>query len=103
MWLIDHGAAFYFHHSWDNWKANAVSPFALIKDHVLLSKASKLEKVNTEFTSKLNDAILKEIVNQIPEDWLQWENGAISPEKIKEIYFQFLSIRLANANLFLNK
>ncbi|WP_395062928.1 HipA family kinase [Flavobacterium sp.] len=103
LWLIDHGAAFYFHHSWDNWKANAVSPFALIKDHVLLPKATKLEEINTEFTSKLNDTILKEIVNQIPEDWLQWENGAITPEEIKEVYFQFLSIRLANATIFLKQ
>ncbi|HOD10547.1 MAG TPA: aminotransferase class I and II, partial [Flavobacterium sp.] len=89
--------------SWDNWKANAVSPFALIKDHVLLPKASKLEEVNTEFTSKLNDSILKEIVNQIPEDWLQWEDGAISSDEIKEVYFQFLSIRLANSQLFLKQ
>ena len=48
LWLIDHGAAFYFHHSWDNWQANAISPFALIKDHVLLPKASKLEEVRKE-------------------------------------------------------
>src|SRR6187402_2740708 len=103
LWLIDHGAAFYFHHSWDNWKANAVSPFALIKDHVLLPKATRLDEVNTEFTAKLNDTILKEIVNQIPEDWLQWEDGAITPDEIKEVYFQFLSIRLANAKIFLKQ
>ena len=103
LWLIDHGAAFYFHHSWDHWKANAVAPFTLIKDHVLLSKASRLDEAHAEFTSKLNDTILKEIVHQIPEDWLQWEDGAISPEEIKEIYFQFLSIRLAHSNLFLKQ
>ena len=103
LWLIDHGAAFYFHHSWDNWQANAISPFALIKDHVLLPKASKLEEVNTEFKSKLNDTILKEIVNQIPEDWLIWEDGAITPEQIKEVYFQFLTIRLAHADVFLKQ
>ena len=61
------------------------------------------KEVNTEFTSKLNDTILKEIVNQIPEDWLQWEDGAIAPEEIKEVYFQFLSIRLSNSNLFLKQ
>jgi HipA-like protein len=103
LWLIDHGASFYFHHSWDNWKANAVSPFALIKDHVLLPKATKMEEVHTEFTQKLNDTILKELVNLIPEDWLQWENGAITPEEIKTIYFQFLTIRLANADIFLKQ
>lgn len=103
LWLIDHGAAFYFHHSWDNWKENALTPFSLIKDHVLLPKATRLEDVNNEFTSKLNDTVLREIVNQIPEDWLLWEDQAITPTEIKEVYFQFLSIRLANANVFLKQ
>ncbi|RAR50912.1 HipA family kinase [Flavobacterium lacus] len=103
LWLIDHGAAFYFHHSWDNWKENALTPFSLIKDHVLLPKATRLEDVNNEFTSKLNDTVLREIVNQIPEDWLLWEDQAITPTEIKEVYFQFLSIRLANASVFLKQ
>jgi hypothetical protein len=103
LWLIDHGAAFYFHHSWDNWKTTALTPFALIKDHVLLPKATRLEEVNNEFTSKLNDTVLRKIVNQIPEDWLLWEDQAITPTEIKEVYFQFLSIRLANASVFLKQ
>jgi hypothetical protein len=103
LWLIDHGAAFYFHHSWDNWKANAITPFALIKDHVLLPKATELDKAHAEFTNKLNDNFLREIVNQIPNDWLHWEDGDISPEEIREVYFQFMSIRLANADIFLRQ
>ncbi|HJR99894.1 MAG TPA: HipA family kinase, partial [Flavobacterium sp.] len=103
LWLIDHGASFYFHHSWINWETTAKTPFTLIKDHVLLPKASKLEEAHQLFTSKLNAQILKEIVNQIPEDWLQWEDQSITSDEIKEIYFQFLSIRLQNAELFLNQ
>ncbi len=103
LWLIEHGAAFYFHHSWDNWKSNALAPFSLIKDHVLLPKAARLEEVNNEFTSKLNDTVLREIVNQIPENWLLWEDQTITPTEIKEVYFQFLSIRLANASVFLKQ
>lgn len=34
LWLIDQGASLYFHHSWENWKKHAVSPFAYIKNHV---------------------------------------------------------------------
>ena len=34
LWLIDHGACLYFHHSWTNWEKSAVTPFALRKDHV---------------------------------------------------------------------
>ncbi|WP_300570113.1 HipA family kinase [Flavobacterium sp.] len=100
LWLIDHGAAFYFHHGWDNWEATAMTPFALIKDHVLLPKATKLKEVHAEYTKKLNNTILKELVDLIPDEWLQWENGTITPEEIKAVYFQFLSIRLANADVF---
>ena len=103
LWLIDHGASFYFHHSWINWEKTAVSPFALIKDHVLLPKASKLEEAHQQCISALNDSILSEIVNQIPEDWLQWEDQAITADEIKAIYFQFLSLRLQNAEIFLKQ
>ena len=103
LWLIDHGASFYFHHSWTNWETSAKTPFTLIKDHVLLPKASKLDEVHQEFTSKLNDTIVREIVNQIPEDWLLWEGVASSSTEIKEVYFQFLSIRLKSAELFLKQ
>src|SRR5580698_11611167 len=48
LWLIDHGAALYFHHSWDNWKEQAVRPFLQVKDHVLLSRATELELVDEE-------------------------------------------------------
>lgn len=103
LWLIDHGASFYFHHSWINWKKTAVTPFTLIKDHVLLPKASKLEEAHQQCISALNDSILSEIVNQIPEDWLQWEDQAITADEIKAIYFQFLSLRLQNAEIFLKQ
>ena len=68
-----------------------------------MPKATQLEEVNTEFIAKLNNTILKEIVNQIPEDWLQWEDGGIAPDEIKEVYFQFLTLRLANADIFLKQ
>lgn len=103
LWLIDHGASFYFHHSWDNWETTAMTPFALIKDHVLLPKATKLDEVHAEFTQKLNDSIIKNFINLIPDDWLHWENGAITPEEIRSVYSRFLSIRLQSAELFLKQ
>ena len=44
LWLIDHGAALYFHHSWTNWEEQSFKPFTQVKDHVLLPWASELEK-----------------------------------------------------------
>lgn len=100
LWLIDHGASFYFHHSWDNWEKTSVTPFNMIKDHALIAKASRLDEVHKEFTSKLNDDVLRDIVDKIPEAFLNWEEGP-SNEEIRNVYFQFLSNRLAHANIFL--
>lgn len=103
LWLIDHGATFYFHHSWDNWEKHSESAFDLIKDHVLLPEASELDAVNAEFKSKLNSEKLRGIVNLIPDDWLMWEDSDLQPEEIREVYFQFLTRRLAHSETFVNQ
>lgn len=103
LWLIDHGACLYFHHSWNNWEQHAKSPFALIKDHVLLPQASLLKEVDTEFKAILTPEILEEIVNTIPEDWLQWEDADETPENLRNVYLQFLKTRLENSEIFVNQ
>jgi hypothetical protein len=103
LWLIDHGACLYFHHSWNNWEQHAKSPFALIKDHVLLPQASLLKEVDAEFRVLLTPEILEEIVNTIPLEWLQWEDTDETPEELRNVYFQFLKTRLENSEIFVNQ
>jgi hypothetical protein len=103
LWLIDHGACLYFHHSWTGWEAHAKSPFALIKDHVLLPKATQLAEADAEFKKVLTDDVLKAITDLIPKDWLYWEDTDDSPEVIRETYFNFLKTRLANSRIFLKQ
>jgi len=103
LWLIDHGACLYFHHSWNNWEQHAKSPFALIKDHVLLPQASLLKEVDAEFKTILTPEILEEIVNTIPLDWLQWEDADETPEALRNVYLQFLKTRLENSEIFVNQ
>jgi hypothetical protein len=103
LWLIDHGASFYFHHSWTNWEKHAKSPFALIKDHVLLPQASLLKETDAIFKEILTDEVLQSIVNLIPMEWLEWEDSDETPEAIREVYFQFLSIRLNHSEIFINE
>ncbi len=100
LWLIDHGASFYFQHSWDNWEKTSVTPFLLIKDHALIKKATKLQEAHNEFTAKLNNKVLRELVNSIPDEFLNWQEGP-SNEEIRNVYYQFLSNRLAHADIFL--
>lgn len=103
LWLIDHGASFYFHHSFTNWEKSALTPFALIKDHVLLAKASQLDEVNEVFIRILTDEVLQEVVQQIPVDWLTWEESELNPEEIRAVYYQFLQLRRDHASLFVNE
>lgn len=100
LWLIDHGATFYFHHSWDNWEKAAISSFPYIKDHVLLPNATQIEEINDEMTALLTDGKLKEITNLIPLEWLVWEGSEMKPEEIREVYFQFLVQRRNHSNNF---
>lgn len=103
LWLIDHGASFYFHHSFTNWEKSALTPFSFIKDHVLLPVAKELDIVDKEFKELLQEEDLKYITNQIPTDWLEWEESDLTPEEIRSIYFSFLKNRLANSDLFVNE
>lgn len=103
LWLIDHGACLYFHHSWNNWEQHAKSPFALIKDHVLLPQASLLKEVDAEYKALLTPQILEDIVNTIPLEWLEWEDSDETPEALRNVYLQFLQTRLNNSEIFVNQ
>lgn len=103
LWLIDHGAAFYFHHSWTNREKHAKSPFSLIKDHVLLPQASQLEAVNTYARDLLTQEKLQAITGLIPKEWLDWEGSDQGPEEIRQAYFQFLIDRLAHSEIFIKE
>lgn len=103
LWLIDHGASLYFHHSWTNWENHAQSPFALIKDHVLLPQASLLPETDATFKKILSTDVLQNIVNLIPEVWLHWEDTDDTAEAIRNVYFQFLKTRLNHSEIFIKE
>ena len=103
LWLIDHGASLYFHHSWDNWEKHAQSPFTLIKDHVLLPQASVLQATDLAFKELLSTEVLAAIVDLIPEDWLHWEDMEATPTELRNIYLQFLLTRLNHSEIFIKE
>jgi len=100
LWLIDHGASLYFHHSWENWEKYAQSPFIQIKDHVLLPQASLLTDAEAILKPLLTDEKIQEIVNLLPDDWLNWGGTEELPEDIRKIYFQFLTMRRDSSDIF---
>src|SRR5947199_1013215 len=70
LYLIDHGAALYFHHNWQNAEQFVESAFPAIRDHVLLPWAAVIEAAGADLCEKLNPAVLSGIVDQVPDTWL---------------------------------
>lgn len=103
LWLIDHGAALYFHHAMQNWEEQAKKPFALIKDHVLLPQASELDLADEEFKAILNDELIDQIVALIPEDWLVQDLDGDTAESRRQVYADFLKTRVAHSNVFVKQ
>src|SRR5688500_7719989 len=100
LWLIDHGAALYFHHSWTNWAEQATRPFANIKDHVLLPWATELESVDETFKQLLTPEKIQQIVELIPEDWLSTGDMPGTAAENRNVYFQFLTTRIQASEQF---
>lgn len=103
LWLIDHGATLYFHHSWTNHMKQSLTPFALIKDHVLLPFADQLEDVDAECRQILTEEVIRMVVNLIPDEFANWTEDNDTPQSIREVYFEFLTNRLKHSHIFLNE
>ncbi|MBB4035115.1 hypothetical protein GGR21_001004 [Dysgonomonas hofstadii] len=103
LWLIDHGASLYFHHSWTGWEKYALSPFVQVKDHVMLPHATMLEEVDKEFKGILTTEKITEIVGLLPDDWLHWGGEEESPEQIRQVYIDFLNERLKHSDIFIKE
>ncbi|NRB47425.1 MAG: aminotransferase class I and II [Saprospiraceae bacterium] len=100
LWLIDHGASLYFHHNWKNWESHLTRSFPNIKDHVLLSRATELEQAAQQIQESLQEGVIQEIVDSIPEDWLIEEGSPLSPSEKRSAYVTFLEAKLSRIELF---
>lgn len=100
LWLIDHGASLYFHHSWEKWEEQALKPFVHIKDHVLLPQANAIAAVDAKFKSLLTASRIDEIVAMVPDQWLLVDAPFKDAASHRDAYAKFLKMRLANSSHF---
>lgn len=103
VWLIDHGAALTFQHQWDGASARSATPFALIRDHVLLPFANDLEAADATSSALLSDDVVGGIVDLIPEDWLRDRDAFDDPAAERVAYRSFLQARLAAPHRFVEE
>ncbi|HEX6542231.1 MAG TPA: HipA family kinase [Ktedonobacterales bacterium] len=103
LWLIDHGAALYFHYSWDPVALQGQKPFPSIRDHVLLPWASRLEEVDEPLRALLTDEKLAEIVAEVPTEWLADDPAIGGAAEQRAAYLSFLLARRDASRLFVEE
>lgn len=99
LYLIDHGAALYFHHDWQDVAERARSPFAAVKQHVLLPWATALHDAHASLRGRLDRSAFERIVAPIPDAWLPGD----APEEQRTAYVDYLVARLDAAEIFVEE
>jgi hypothetical protein len=96
LWVIDHGAALYFHHAWSGgitdpqrfagqlWDAS---------DHVLGTHVGGLAAVDAEISERLGVDDFVAAAHAVPEEWLEPVPGAETPDAVRAAYVAFLTTR----------
>jgi hypothetical protein len=103
LWLIDHGAALYFHHAWDHRDQHATDPFALIKDHVLLRYADALGEVDARMSKLLTVDMIEGIVASIPDSWILPDPGFADAGAQRDAYAKYFVRRLKSSAVFVEE
>ncbi len=100
LWLIDHGAALYFHHDWPSREGSALGaaaqrPYAAARNHVLLPLSGPVPQADASLAPLLTRDALRRVVDLIPDEWLRDEPGFENPQEVRSAYVDYLSARLA--------
>jgi hypothetical protein len=100
LWLIDHGAALYFHHGWSEESDASANPFAAIKDHVLLKYAGALAEADAAMTARITPEVIHEVVALVPDAWLAADRAFATPAAARAAYSRHLARRLQAPRAF---
>ncbi len=95
-WVIDHGAALYFHHGWADGVGDpgrfATQPWD-VRDHVFSSHLDDLPATDAAVDLAHDDLV--GAVAEVPDEWLEPVPGAATPADLRGAYVSFLASRLA--------
>lgn len=98
LWLIDHGASLFIHHTWSDPDAHARRPLATIASHILLPYASSLRDAHDRLAPLVTDEVLAGVVQLVPDGWLEAVGPAASiggPVEQRKAYVRYLRTRVA--------
>jgi len=95
LWLIDHGASLFIHHTWRDPDAHARRPLDTIAEHVLLPYASSIAAAHDRMAPKVTETALRDIVALVPDRWLEPVPTIGGPHELREAYVRYLLTRVA--------
>lgn len=108
LYLIDHGAAIYVHHNWDNLdEARIHAPFHQIRDHIMLSRAGDLEAADTRMRGRIDEAAACETIAAVPDALLMHAPEGQAPpfataDEARAQYIEYLVGRLTGPRRFVD-
>jgi hypothetical protein len=95
LWLIDHGAALYWHHASPHPVDHERGRFESIRDHVLLPYASSIAEADARLAARVDARLLEEVVAAVPSVWLDGDDPGV--------YVDYLSRRLEEPRAFVEE
>lgn len=103
-WLIDHGAALYFHHDWAGvTEARARAPFPLVERHVLIAGAGDVMAADAALAPRLDAATIAAVLRQVPDALLLDPvsgGGFDSADEARARYAEWFAHRLQGPRAF---
>lgn len=101
LWLIDHGACLYFHHGtpFDAFAGRVDDPFTRIREHVLLTRASRLDDLDARLRPMLSPEAIADVMALVPDAWLD----AGHADAHRAAYVDYLSARAGQSRVFVEE
>ena len=94
LYLIDHGAALTFHHTWKSPETSARRPYDA-GDHVLIGAGPDVRAADAALAPRLTVDVLRAACADIPDDWLAGEPGFDDADAVRAGYLAWFAARLA--------
>jgi hypothetical protein len=99
-YLIDHGAALYFHHDWSSAATVPTRAYPAPRDHVLMPVAAPIDAAHAALAPRITAELLDEVLALVPDEWLAAED-AIDVAARRAAYRDLLLDRAEQAGAWL--
>jgi hypothetical protein len=95
VWLIDHGAALYFHHAEERPPGHARGRFPAVAEHVLLPFAGSVREADARLAARATGDVLRAAAAAVPDAWLDGDD--------RGVYVEYLAERLGEPRAFVDE